>query len=358
MGVFRMSIEPCIDALFGGTRCAAFAYGHSGSGKTHTMFGYKEEVGLHRLFANECLKRLSKTDMFLEVRLVELYRGKFRDLLSEDKDSNEVRLFESEKSGFVLCKPSGVGDDGKCRRYPITSVRVNNADELEQAIAKGTSSRAVGNSTVHDQSSRSHAFIEYEIVNDALKKKREEIMEMEADLLWVQVLYHSIDQLALSGKLNYPKAMHDKINAELVGVEYEEMYSRLKRAEAKLDKLNEEMVKIVEGHPALSKTMVFVDLAGNEYARDALKKDETVDQKKERKQITADLVALKECVRALHGKNRTHIPYRTSNLTKYLRSYLGEEDSKAVMISTIGISKEMTQQTLNTLNFTGFVANA
>ena len=31
--VFKMCIMPCIDALFGGTPCAAFAYGHSGSGK-------------------------------------------------------------------------------------------------------------------------------------------------------------------------------------------------------------------------------------------------------------------------------------------------------------------------------------
>ena len=31
--VFNTCIMPCIDALFEGTPCAAFAYGHSGSGK-------------------------------------------------------------------------------------------------------------------------------------------------------------------------------------------------------------------------------------------------------------------------------------------------------------------------------------
>merc|ERR1712154_344030 len=117
-----------------------------------------------------------------------------------------------------------------------------------------------------------------------------------------------------------------------------------------------QLPKIEKSHPALSKKMVFVDLAGNEFGKDAAK-DETKQEMKERIQINKDLLALKECIRALHGKNRKHIPYRTSNVTKYLRPYLGEEDSKAVMISTIGISKEMSQQTLNTLKYTGLVAN-
>merc|ERR1712045_442577 len=120
MDVFKMAILPCIDALFAGTPCAAFAYGHSGSGKTHTMFGYKEEAGLHRLFAEECLKRLESLDkkkLFLQVRLVELYKNKFYDLLSEsgDKDSNEIKLYNSK----IFLRQPTLCDDGKYRRYPL-----------------------------------------------------------------------------------------------------------------------------------------------------------------------------------------------------------------------------------------------
>merc|ERR1712003_161107 len=103
--------------------------------------------------------------------------------------------------------------------------------------------------------------------------------------------------------------------------------------------------------------MVFVDLAGNEYGKDA-SNDETKEERNERIQINSDLLALKECIRALHGKNRVHIPYQSSNVTKYLKRYLGEENSKAVMINTIGTSKEMINQTLNTLKYANMVANA
>merc|ERR1712087_13942 len=135
-------------------------------------------------------------------------------------------------------------------------------------------------------------------------------------------------------------------------------YAQLKRTEAAIDKIqNIELPKIKKEHTVLGKTMVFVDLAGNEYGRDAMKKNEQrdVQEEKERKQINKDLMALKECIRALHGKNRVHIPYRQSNVTKYLKRYLGEENSKAVMICTIGMSKEMLNQTLNTLNYTNLV---
>merc|ERR1712087_937205 len=135
-----------------------------GSGKTHTMFGYKEEAGLHRLFAEEFLKRLEPTDMSLKVRLVELYQNKFYDLL-RDKGSGEITLRQAKDGKFVFCTQPIWCDDDKFRQYPITAVRINSVDELEQAIAKGVASRTTGDSTVHDQSSRSHAFLEYEIVN-------------------------------------------------------------------------------------------------------------------------------------------------------------------------------------------------
>ena len=143
--------------------------------QTHTMFGYKNEAGLHRLFAEECLKRLDGTNMFLEVRLVELYLKKLHDLLLSVKTENEITIKESEKRGFVFRSSPKLCDDGKYRQYPITSVRINSAEELEKVLKQGIASRSVGNSTIHDQSSRSHAFLEYEIVNDALVKKKEEI---------------------------------------------------------------------------------------------------------------------------------------------------------------------------------------
>merc|ERR1712228_516111 len=201
--VFKQCIMPCIDALFAGTPCAAFAYGHSGSGKTHTMFGYGKEAGLHRLFAQECLQRLNGSNMFLEVRLVELYQSKLHDLLCSDVKQNEITLRQTKKRGFIFRQSAPkLCEDGKFRQYPITTVRVLNAKELQSVLSQGIASRNVGNSTIHSQSSRSHAFLEYEIVNDALCQKRKELMELETDLRWYGLLKASWHSLKNNGKVH------------------------------------------------------------------------------------------------------------------------------------------------------------
>ena len=159
-------------------------FGHSGSGKTHTMFGYEGEAGLHVLFAREVMRRLESLGkgMLLEVRFVELYRKEMRDLLSEHK--SEIVLRQSDRRGFVFRTRPVLCDDGKFRCYPLTAHRVESEAQLRRVLDKAVASRNVGASTIHDQSSRSHAFLEYEIVNEALCDKRKQLLDREADALW------------------------------------------------------------------------------------------------------------------------------------------------------------------------------
>eukprot|EP01084_Bolivina_argentea_P257825 434457_1 len=356
---FQLCIMPCIDSLFSGKMCAAFAYGHSGSGKTHTMFGYDDECGLHALFARNVLNRLNEHNdnkMYVQVKFVELYQNTLRDLLSEDK--NEITLQQSEKKGFVFRTHPTLCDDGKFRTFPITAIHVTSVKQLENVLTEAIKSRNVGSSTIHDESSRSHAFLEYEIVNEELINKRAELLGKEADLLWYTLMRDEI-KLASIGKKG---SWIDKAPKEFI----EEMnnFDRWKIAYkvGELEKIVDwfyihEIPKILSENVVLGKTMCFVDLAGNEYGRDGTEKKTNVKELKERVQINADLMALKECIRALHGKNRLHIPYRQSVITKYLKRYLGEEDAKAVMISTIGISQKMIKQSINTLKYTRLVAN-
>ena len=55
--------------------------------------------------------------------------------------------------------------DGLLTERLVTSIRVNNLDDLLKVIADGINSRKCGLSTLHDKSSRSHAFLEFELVN-------------------------------------------------------------------------------------------------------------------------------------------------------------------------------------------------
>ena len=58
-----------------------------------------------------------------------------------------------------------LGEDGLMRQNTITSLRVTDLDELLKHISEGISSRKCGLSSLHDQSSRSHAFLEFELVS-------------------------------------------------------------------------------------------------------------------------------------------------------------------------------------------------
>ena len=48
------------------------------------------------------------------------------------------------------------------------------------SFQKGITRRAVGSSNIHDESSRSHAFLEIEIVNQELIDAREAVLEAES----------------------------------------------------------------------------------------------------------------------------------------------------------------------------------
>ena len=140
---------------------------------------------------------------------------------------------------------------------------------------------------------------------------------------------------------------------DLPGVEFK----KIKKLQIKETKIKKQIKKLTKNKdkPFIGGTMVFVDLAGNEYGRDVKNKD--VQEERERNEINKSLLALKECIRALHLK-KDYVGYRNSKLTMYLRKYLRGDDSKAIMISNIGSSQNYAKQTINTLQYSSLVAKA
>ncbi|KAI8919221.1 P-loop containing nucleoside triphosphate hydrolase protein [Powellomyces hirtus] len=95
-----------------------------------------------------------------------------------------------------------------------------------------------------------------------------------------------------------------------------------------------------------------VDLAGSERAADRV-----VVERRERfegAEINKSLLALKECIRALHrcgSGGGGHIPFRASKLTQILRdSFMGRK-SQTVMIATISPGSNSAEHSLNTLRY-------
>eukprot|EP01084_Bolivina_argentea_P303137 523303_1 len=370
---FNKCILSSVSYVLNGVNVCVFAYGHTGSGKTHTIFGYdhgQENVpGMYQLFSKQLFDKVihTESDIFLEIRFCELYQGNVYDLLSEDK---RERFLREDMDGEVHIRAEPVKcDDGKIRAYPISNVHVQTENELLKVICKGIASRNVGKSTLHDKSSRSHAFLEFEIVSTEFINERNKLIDIEADILQIQIIMDSYKSFS-AAKLLEKKYKDRGQSIPTAKLKIVEMVEGLRNGRSLDEMENEksEMEKYKENikcnlkrlcndknRPFIGGIAVFVDLAGNEYGRDVKSKD--IKEERERKEINKSLLSLKECIRALHN-HKEYIGYRNSKLTMYLKKYLSGKDSKAIMISNIGTSQTYAKQTINTLQYSQLVAKA
>eukprot|EP01084_Bolivina_argentea_P273276 465452_1 len=275
--VFDKIGKIAINRFLSGYSNLIFSYGITGSGKTHTIFGYKKEnvPGMYQLFSRQLFDRLVHTssDIFIEIRFCELYQGKVYDLLSGDKRECFVR---EDINGVVHIRAEPVKcDDGKIRAYPINNVHVQTEDELLKVIISGISSRNVGNSTLHDKSSRSHAFLEFEIVSTELTNERKKLVEIEASILQLDMIMDSTGQKKLLEK-KYKKRGQEIPAAKLKMLEMVDglRKGRTLRELEKEKSAHEKEKKLVmnnlynlcndSNREYIGGTVVFVDLAGNE----------------------------------------------------------------------------------------------
>ena len=90
------------------------------------------------------------------------------------------------------------------------------------------------------------------------------------------------------------------------------------------------------------------DLAGSERGQDT--KHHNRQRRQESAEINKSLLALKECIRALEGGPKNHVPYRGSKLTMVLKDSFSA-DSKTVMISCVSPAASSSDHTLNTLRY-------
>ena len=203
-----------------------------------------------------------------------------------------------------------------------------------------------------------------ELITNRLKIARHELWIAEGEI--VPVGKEKIDMQMLIGAKMYKKneesgeyevnkdydATEDKIKMEKVQIEFERLNAIIKDKENNVAKVMELSDKCIGG------SMVFVDLAGNEWGSESKKiKGDTGIQARERQEINKSLLSLKECVRALHI-DKEHVPYRDSKLTMVLRDHLKGINSTAIMIANISPSQNHIQKTYNTLLYSQLVAKA
>jgi hypothetical protein len=326
----------------------AFAYGHTGSGKTHTMFGYDEERGMYRIAAAKLTKAIQEIqdahsdddDLCIEVRFVELYGKKIQDLLGECEVFNR-----EDDQGVILRGPTVVDDKGNVKITPVCSIACQSEEEVFKAVDTALQRRHTGSSNVHEQSSRSHAILEMEIVSKKLIMARNALINAESELHPVgKALADEVIRLSMTVfKRDEAEALKeydertDKVNWVRVDgkgaadpIPRSELQDTLEKSkQEKEDAISraKDAIKeiIASGPPCLTGTFVVVDLAGNEFASGVGK------QATETRDINTSLLCLKEVFRGLHTGQK-HVTFRRHKLTLLLRKHLVGKESSAIMI--------------------------
>ncbi|CAM9176098.1 unnamed protein product, partial [Ectocarpus fasciculatus] len=100
----------------------------------------------------------------------------------------------------------------------------------------------------------------------------------------------------------------------------------------------------------LSSKLHFVDLAGSEKWKTSQLAKLSVERVKELTSINRSLSALGNCVSALIRKNKTHVPYRDSKLTRLLQDSLGG-NTLTLFVVTLSASVKNVEETSSTLQF-------
>lgn len=367
--VYNQVVEPSIRNVLQGESSSFFAYGHSGSGKTHTIIGYEQTpagLGLSLAAAHQLFEQIASLNngdappLGIGLSLFEL-RGKSAFDLLNDRIECHIRQGPDGKT-HIRGKTESL-DGGKVRVRPILQRACWTYDSFREELQKGLARRAVGTSSIHDQSSRTHAVLELEIINQELMEAREALIDRQSELVpvgkratdisieeqsrgyirtadgsWAPNPDYTIDQ----GRINAANAEQAKFEA------------RVEEAEKNVARIH--------ATPRLGGRIIFVDLAGAEYQQDnsvvAKGVTQTPQEKQEGRQINTDLLALKEVIRAWSTK-QARVPFRSSPLTMVLREqFMKAKQGSSGMIVTCSPARDQYAATLNSLKYGGLVGAA
>eukprot|EP00656_Telonema_subtile_P054995 TRINITY_DN8368_c0_g1_i1.p1 TRINITY_DN8368_c0_g1~~TRINITY_DN8368_c0_g1_i1.p1 ORF type:complete len:765 (-),score=199.17 TRINITY_DN8368_c0_g1_i1:75-2369(-) len=147
--VYEASVRPVIEGIIDGINATIFAYGATGTGKTHTMIGNTVDAGITVLTVADLFDAIDQTSADKEYRLtmtyMEVYNETIRDLLNPNC-----------KTGLELREDPvrGVCSSG------ITEVSPTSVDEVMELLHLGNKYRTTETTDANKTSSRSHAMMQ------------------------------------------------------------------------------------------------------------------------------------------------------------------------------------------------------
>lgn len=318
-----------VDKALNGISCSCFAYGHTSTGKTYSLFGgdvppssgrsdakegitvITSESGLIQRVFHDIIRLCSGANRIF-VTFLEIYNEKIRDLLTDAP----MRAAPPKESLKLREHPSF----GPYVEH-LTHAEVFSADDACRLVAKGYSARSSTHTVWNTNSSRSHAIVSLEIVpsNDPGIEQVEKKSRGSREAIVQSVIASSA-----------PTS---------VGV------SRITKVQM-IDLAGSEKELSLGSGGAEEESALLLRQGGGGLGGGSAEKE-----RNESKLIRRSLSSLGYIIKALtKGASLSTLPYRDSALTFLLRDALSGHNHTA-MLATISPAQYCYEETLATLRY-------
>ena len=173
--VYKYTAAPLVKSVSQGGMATCFAYGQTGTGKTHTMGGefrgkqQNVDGGLYYFCARDLFLRLRRDveafnptgntetgQFYVACSFFEIYSGRVYDLMN---DRERLRVMEDKKGNINV-----VG---------LRELKVQNVNEVLSILSEGSATRTSGKNAVNNTSSRSHAIFQLKIKTELNLQNKE-----------------------------------------------------------------------------------------------------------------------------------------------------------------------------------------
>jgi kinesin family protein 13 len=228
-----------IDNAYKGYNCCVFAYGQTGVGKSFTMSGSKEDLGLiprickalydrqnssfNTSLSIETIPSSSSIQYKVELSYLEIYSEEVRDLLSKGNDDLKVRQ-HPEYGTYV---------EG------ITQCIVEDYKSIKTLIDQGDKERITTATLMNARSSRSHAILTLyftQIISDSLGKK-----EIISKINLVDLAgSERVSDSGVQG-INFKEAVNINKSLTTLGIVISKLASNSNKTNRRLSKTNNEI---------------------------------------------------------------------------------------------------------------------
>jgi len=148
--VYTQVGKRCVDAILGGFNCCLFAYGQTGTGKSHTLVGSLDDARHWGILPRACHALFEQKDVVVTASFVELYNDTVRDLLvPAHRPHPEVQVHSHPKLGTYLTD--------------LQNHTCQSAAEILECCRFGCSQRSVSATAMNAQSSRGHSVFQLRV---------------------------------------------------------------------------------------------------------------------------------------------------------------------------------------------------